>query len=69
MAVEKGTKEGKAFQSLTEKHSIIIAECQLKIKFLIIEAGDIDLVVKKRARHYTLRGIGPRHFRQIIDTQ
>ena len=52
MAVEKGTKEGKAFQSLTEKHSIIIAECQLKIKFLIIEAGDINLVKKRSLPSY-----------------
>ena len=45
--VEKGTKEGKDFQALSEKHSQVIAECQLKHKYLVIEAGDLDLVEKK----------------------
>ena len=39
LTVEKVTKEGEDFQSLTEKHSLIIAECQLNLK-----AGDLDLV-------------------------
>ena len=46
--VEKGTKEGGSFQSLIEKHSIIIAECQLKLNSLVIEAGDLDLVKNKK---------------------
>ena len=39
LTVEKVTKEGEDSQSLTENHSLIIAECQLKLK-----AGDLDLV-------------------------
>ena len=38
LPVEEGTKGGETFQTLTEKHSIKIVECQLKIKYLIIEA-------------------------------
>ena len=48
LAVEKGTKEGKAFQYLQEKHSLIIAECQLKLEYLVIESGDLNLVEKKK---------------------
>ena len=48
LSVEKGTKEGENFQALQEKHSQVLADCQLKLKSLIIEAGDIDLVKKKK---------------------
>ena len=34
--VEKGTKESEAFQALQEKHSQVIADCQQKIKSLVI---------------------------------
>ena len=44
--VEKGTKEGKDFQALSEKHSQVIAECHLKNKYFVIEAGYLDLVEK-----------------------
>ena len=37
LSVEKGTKEGEAFQALQEKHSQIIADCKLQLKSLIIE--------------------------------
>ena len=48
--VEKGTKEGEAFQALQEKHLQVLADCQKKPKSLVIEAGDIDLVeIKKLA--------------------
>ena len=46
--VEKGTKEGEAFQSLSEKHSRVIAKCQLKLKSLVIEAGYLDIVEKNK---------------------
>ena len=46
LSVEKGTKEGEAFQALKEKHSQVIADCQIKLKSLVIKAGDIDLVEK-----------------------
>ena len=46
MDVEKGTKEGEAFQDLSENHSQVISECQLKLKSLVIEAGNLDLVEK-----------------------
>ena len=48
LSVEKGSKEGEAFQALQEKQSQVIADCQLKLKFLVIEAGDIDLSKKKK---------------------
>ena len=48
MGVEKGTKEGEALQALIEKHSQFIAECQLKLKSLVIEAGELKLVEKKK---------------------
>ena len=48
LSVEKRTKEGKAFQPLKEKHSQVLADCQLQLKSLIIEAGDLDLVKKKK---------------------
>ena len=47
LSVEKGTKEGKAFQALQEKHSQGLTDCQQKLKSLIIEAGDLNLVEKK----------------------
>ena len=34
--VEKGTNEGEAFQALQEKHSQILADCQLQLKSLVI---------------------------------
>ena len=43
---EKGTKEGKDFQTLKEKHSQVLADCQIKLKSLVIEAGNLDLVEK-----------------------
>ena len=43
LAFEKLTIERKAFQALSKKHSQFIAECQLKLKYLVIEAGDLDL--------------------------
>ena len=46
LSVEKGTKEVKAFQALQEKHSQVLIECQLKLKSLVIEAGDLDLIEK-----------------------
>ena len=46
LSVEKGTKEGEAFQALQEKHSQVLADCQLKLKSLVIESGDLDLVEK-----------------------
>ena len=48
LSVEKGEKESEAFQALQEKHSHVLADCQLKLKSLVIEAGDIDLVEKKK---------------------
>ena len=48
LSIEKGEKEGKAFQALQEKHSQLLADCQIKLKFLVIEAGDLDLVEKKK---------------------
>ena len=42
LSVEKGTKEGEAFQALQEKHSQVLLECQLKLKSLVVEAGDLD---------------------------
>ena len=43
LAVEKGTEEGKDFQFFSEKHSQVVAKCQLKLKSLVIEAGDHDI--------------------------
>ena len=48
LSVKKGTTEVEAFQALQEKHSQILADCQLQLKFLVIEAGDLDLVEKKK---------------------
>ena len=31
LSVEKGTKEGEAFQALQEKHSQVLADCQKKL--------------------------------------
>ena len=47
LSVEKVTKDGEDFQALQEKHSQVLADCQLKLKTLVIKAGDIDLVKKK----------------------
>ena len=44
---DKGTKEGEAFQALQEKHSQVLTDCQLQLKSLVIEAGDLNLVEKK----------------------
>ena len=38
LSVEKGTKEIEAFQALQEKYSQVLADCQLKLKSLVIEA-------------------------------
>ena len=46
LSVEKGTKEGKAFQTLQDKHLQVFADCQKQLKSLVIEAGDINLVKK-----------------------
>ena len=48
LSVEKGTKEGEDFQALSKKHSQVLADCQLKLKSLVIEAGGLDLVEKKK---------------------
>ena len=40
--------EGDYFQALYENHSQVIDECHLKLKFHFIEAGDLDLVEKKK---------------------
>ena len=48
LSVEKGMEEGEAFQAIQEKHSQVLADCQLKLKSLVIEAGDLDLVKKKK---------------------
>ena len=48
LSVEKGTNKGEAFQALQEKHSQVLIECQLKLKSLVIEAGDLDLIEKTR---------------------
>ena len=47
ISVEKGTKEGEAFQALQEKNSQVLVECQLKLKSLVVEAGDVDLIKKR----------------------
>ena len=69
LSVENETKEGEAFQGLQEKHSQVLADCQLKLKSLVIEAGDIDLVDKKEARQCIFRGVDPRHLQRIPDVQ
>ena len=48
LSVEKRTKEGEAFQVLSDKHSQVTSECQLKLKPLVIESGDLDLVEKQK---------------------
>ena len=48
LSVEKGTKEGEAFQALQEKHSQVLVDFQLKLNSLFIEAGDINLFEKKK---------------------
>ena len=48
LSAEKETKEGEALQSLSEKHSQVIAKFQLKLKSLVIEEGDLNLVEKKK---------------------
>ena len=47
LSFEKGTKEGEDFQALSEKHSQVLTDCQLQLKSLVIEAGDLNLVEKK----------------------
>ena len=42
LSIEKGTKEGEAFQALQNKHSQVLADYQLKLKFLVIKAGVND---------------------------
>ena len=61
LSVEKGTKEGKAFQALQEKHLQVLTACQQKLKSVVIEAGDIDLVKKKEAHRRFLRGVNSQH--------
>ena len=39
---------GETSQALSDKHLQVIADCQLKLKYLVIEAGDLDLVKKKK---------------------
>ena len=48
LAFEKLTIERKALQALSKKHAQIIAECQLKLKSLVIEAGELNTVEKKK---------------------
>ena len=36
LSVENGTKEGEAFQALSEKHLQVIADFQIKLKSLVI---------------------------------
>ena len=48
LSVEKGTKEGEALQALQEKHSQLLVECQLKLKSLVVEAGELDLIEKRK---------------------
>ena len=48
LSVEKGMKKGEAFQALQEKHLQVLADCQLKLMSLFIEAGDLNLVEKKK---------------------
>ena len=45
---EKGTKEGEAFQALQERHTQVLADCQLQLKPLVVEAEDLDLVKKNK---------------------
>ena len=47
LSLEKGTNEGKTFQALQEKHSQVLVECQLQLKSLVVEAGDLDLIKKR----------------------
>ena len=49
LSVEKGTKEVEAFQALQEKNTQVLIECQLQLKSLVVEAGDLDLIGKKRS--------------------
>ena len=46
MSVEKVMKYGEYFQALSEKQSQVISECQLKLKSLVVEAGDLNIVGK-----------------------
>ena len=48
LSVEKGKKEGEAFQALQVKHSQVLADCQLKLKSLVIKAGDLNLFDKNK---------------------
>ena len=48
LSFEKGTKEGEALQSLQDKYSQVLGDCQQKLKSLVIDARYIDLVEKKK---------------------
>ena len=48
MAFERGMKEGEDFQYLYENNWQVIAECQLKLKSLVIESGDLNITEKKK---------------------
>ena len=48
LSVEKGTKEGEAVQAFQENHLQVLADCQQKLKSLVIEAGHIELVKKNK---------------------
>ena len=62
LSVEKETKEGEDFQALQEMHSQVLTDCQQKLKSLVIEVGDINLVKKQeKTHHHFLRGVNPRH--------
>ena len=45
---EKRTKEGEAFQTLSDKNSKLIAEWQLQLKSLVMEAGELNLAEKMK---------------------
>ena len=44
--VKKVTKEGESFQSLSEKQSQVISECQFQLKSRVIEAGNLNKLEK-----------------------
>ena len=48
LSVEKGKTEAKDFQALSKNHLQVLAEYQSKLKYLVIDAGDLDLVEKKK---------------------
>ena len=57
LSVKNGTKEGEAFKALQEKHLQVLTDCQKKLKSLVIEAGDIDLVGKKKLTVVSFIGV------------